>query len=354
MANTDYPVNSPLAVKRWSNELMKEALKKTFALQFMGTSSNSLIQIKTEVNKDAGDRITFGLRQQLSGAGIQGDNTLEGNEEALVTYTQNVTIDQLRHAVRSAGKMSEQRVPFTVRDEARDGLADWWSERIDRWFFNQVTGNTVQADTRYTGMQAVTAPDAGHMVFPGSEAAEASLSATSSNRFSLALIDKAVERGKLAVNALRPIRTDGGDYLVAFLHPYQVTSLRQSLSGSTQWSDIQRAAMQGGQISDNPIFTGALGVYNNVIMHESVRIPLVDGATAGTANVARAVLCGAQAACLAFGRGYGKNTFSWEEELFDYKNQLGVGAGCIGGLVKTRFNSSDFATVTMSSYEVAS
>src|SRR5678815_5718031 len=94
VANTDYPVNSPLAVKRWSSELMKEALKKTFALQFMGTSSNSLIQIKTEVNKDAGDRITFGLRQQLAGAGVSGDNTLEGNEEALVTYSQNVTIDQ--------------------------------------------------------------------------------------------------------------------------------------------------------------------------------------------------------------------------------------------------------------------
>lgn len=332
---------------------MKEALKKTFALQFMGQDSNALIQLKTELNKAAGDRITFGLRQQLGGPGVQGDNTLEGNEEALVTYTQNVTVDQLRHAVRSGGKMSEQRVPFTIRDEARDGLADWWSERIDRWFFNQITGNSVQADVRFTGMQAATAPDSGHAVYPGSEAAEASLSATTSNRFSLALIDKAVEKGKLAVNYLRPIQVGSQQYLVAFLHPYQVTALRQSLSGSTQWSDIQKAAMQGGQITDNPIFTGALGMYNNTILHESVRIP---STLAGDANnqVCRAVLCGAQAATMAFGRGYGKNTFSWKEELFDYENQLGVAAGCIGGLVKTRLNGSDFATVTMSSYEVPS
>src|SRR5262245_30559270 len=106
---------------------MKEALKKTFALQFMGEGSNNIIQIKTELNKDAGDRITFGIKQQLRGAGVQGDNTLEGQEEALETYAQNLTIDQLRHAVRSAGKMSEQRVPFTMRNEARDGLADWWA-----------------------------------------------------------------------------------------------------------------------------------------------------------------------------------------------------------------------------------
>src|SRR5688572_28293462 len=105
---------------------MKEALKRTYAFQFMAEGGNSIIDIKTQLNKAAGDRITFCLRQQLMGDGISGDGTLEGNEESLVTYTQNVTIDALRHAVRSAGKMSEQRVPFSVRSEARDGLADWW------------------------------------------------------------------------------------------------------------------------------------------------------------------------------------------------------------------------------------
>lgn len=353
MSVSDYPVNSPLAVKRWSSELMKEALKRTVALQFMGTSSDSLIQIKTELNKDAGDRITFGLRQQLKGGGVQGDNTLEGNEEALETYSQNVTIDQLRHAVRSGGKMTEQRVPFIIRDEARDGLADWWADRIDYWFLNQISGNTAQADTRYTGMQSTTAPDSGHQVFPGSEAAETSLSNTTTNRFTLSIIDKAVERAKTAVNALRPVTVGNQKYWVAFLHPYQVTSLRTN-TNTGQWLDIQKAAMTGGKVEDNPIFTGALGVYNNVILFEDIRVPLVVGATAGTTDVARAILCGAQAACMAFGRGYGQNTFSWEEELFDYKNQLGVAAGCIGGMVKTRFNGSDFGTVVMSTYEVAS
>lgn len=349
MAGTDFPVNSPLAVKRWSNELMKEALKKTFALQFMGTDSNSLIQIKTELNKGAGDRLTFGLRQQLQGGGVQGDQTLEGNEEALVTYSQNLTIDQLRHAVRSGGKMSEQRVPFTIRDEARDGLADWWSDRIDKWLFNQVTGNTAVTDVRYTGMQATTAPDSGHAVYGTGYTAEASFSGSTVERFSLQIIDKAVEKGKLAVNYLRPVRAGGKEYLVAFLHPTQVTALRVG-TASSQWSDIQKAAMTGGQIDDNPIFTGALGIYNNVIMHESVRVPSV--LTVGGGSVYRAVLLGAQAAVMGFGRGFGKNTFSWKEELFDYENQLGVAAGCIGGLVKTRLNGSDFAAVTMSSYEV--
>jgi N4-gp56 family major capsid protein len=341
---------------------MKEALKKTFALQFMSTKADSLIQIKTELNKGAGDRLTFGLRQQLTGAGVAGDNTLEGNEEALITYVQNLTIDQLRHATRSAGEMSEQRVTFNLRDENRDALSDWWADRIDAWLFNQICGNTAQADTRYTGMQAVTAPDAGHMVLgnigPAVSSgivalAEASLSATTVARFHLGLIDRARERGKVAVNSLRPIMVGNKAHYLAFLHPYQVTSLRQSVA-SSQWSDIQKAALAAQDSSDNPIYTGALGIYNDTIMYESTRVPLVVGATGGTLDVARAVLCGAQAAVMGFGRKYGKNTFSWYEELFDYGNKLGVKAGCIGGLVKTRFNGSDFACVTMSSYEVAS
>lgn len=350
--DTDYQLNSPLAVKRWSSELMKEALKKTFALQFMGEDPNNIIQIKTELNKGAGDRITFGIRQQLTGSGIQGDNTLEGHEEALETYTQNLTIDQLRHAVRSAGKMSEQRVPFSVRNEARDGLSDWWADRIDTWFMNQVTGNTAQADTRYTGMIATVAPDSAHQVFGGAAIAEASLSATTAMRFTLAMIDRAVEKAKTAQNAMRPVSVGNKQLYVAFLHPRQITALRIS-AGSSQWQDIQQAALAASDSDDNPIYTGAAGLYNRTILHESTRVPLVVGATAGTSDVARGVLLGAQAAVMGFGRESGKNTMSWYEELFDYGNKLGVKAGLIGGLTKTRFNGSDFAAITLSSYEPA-
>ena len=51
---------------------------------------------------------------------------------------------------------------------------------------------------------------------------------------------------------------------------------------------------------------------------------------------------------MAFGRGHGENRMDWVEELFDYQNQLGVSAGCIGGLKKTRYNSADFATIVVS------
>ena len=104
MAVTEYGVNAAEAVKLWSRKLMHEALKQTWASKFMGRDSGSLVQVLDDTSKGPGDRIRCILRMQLSGDGIQGDDTLEGNEEALVTHTDNVIIDQLRHAVRSKGR----------------------------------------------------------------------------------------------------------------------------------------------------------------------------------------------------------------------------------------------------------
>jgi N4-gp56 family major capsid protein len=358
MADTNYGVNHPLAVKKWSSELMSEALKKTYVLQFMGKGKDSLVTIKNDLTtSDGGDRIRVGIRSQLRGAGIQGDGTLEGNEEALETFYQDVFIDQLRHAVRSGGKMSEQRVPFSVRDEAREGLADWWADRIDTWFFNQIAGNTGATDARYYGFNATVSPDPDHVSYGNSgvtgtaiDTVEASsISNTTICKMNLTFIETAVEKAKLAKNALRPIKSGGKDYYVMFLHPFQVTSLRTN-TATGQWQDIQKSLIQGGDGESNPVFTGALGVYNGVILHESVRVPV----SKNSSSVYRAILCGAQAASIAFGRGYGKNTFTWKEELFDYENKLGVGAGCQAGMVKTRFDNSDYGTVVCPTWATAS
>lgn len=351
MAATEYGVNHPLAIKKWAPDLMKETLKKAYALRFMSKGKDSLCTIKTDLtDKEGGDRIRVGIRMQLKGAGVKGDNTLEGNEEALETFNQDVYIDQLRHAVRSRGKMSEQRVPFSVRAEGRDGLSDWWSERIDRWFFNQLCGNTAEVDDRYYGFNAPVAPDADHITYHQSgSTAETSISNTTVARFRLKAIDTAVEKAKLAVNTIRPIRVDGKNMFVVFLHTWQVTDLRTD-AGDSQWKDIQLAAMQGGKISGNPLFTDALGVYHNCVLHESTRIP----SAPTNANVKRAVLAGAQSLSIAFGRKFGKNVFSWKEELFDYENQLGIAAGCQAGMNKTRFNGSDFGTVVIPTWANAS
>jgi hypothetical protein len=73
----------------------------------------------------------------------------------------------------------------------------------------------------------------------------------------------------------------------------------------------------------------------------------------GVAAVRRAIFCGAQSAMIAFGRENSPEKFTWVEELFDYKNQLGIAAGSIFGLKKTVFNSKDFSDIVMATYAIA-
>lgn len=362
MAGTSYPVGHPLAINLWAKKLAVESLRQTYFYEFMGKSSSSMIQYRDDLGKDKGDNITFGLRGQLTGAGILGDGTLEGNEEALATYTDNFKIDQLRHAVRSAGKMSEQRVSFEVRDEAKAGLRDWWADRMDTCAFNQLCGFTAQTDVRFTGNNAAIAPDTNHIFRPNSRTTDESL--TTGDEFNLAIIDRMVARANqfnMAAGSgvpMRPMRAQGRNLWVMFIHDYQVYQLRSSASAGT-WIDYQKAAIQGGD-RDNPLFKGGdlIGEYNGVLLHRAPRITNGVNSTTGAAvaNVRRAVMCGAQALMFATGRDSsmeGGDKFSWVEESFDYGNQLGVSAGSIFGMKKTRFNSMDFATFVASTYTPA-
>lgn len=347
MAVTNYPINHPLAVKVWAAKLFHESLKATSFYQFMGDNTNSIIQIKNELSKSAGDLITVGLRMQLVNYGVLGDATLEGNEESLATFSDAITINQLRNAVKNQGRMSDQRVTFSVREEARMGLTDWMANTLDYWVANQLASNTAETDIRRTGLNPTTAFDAAHVQYGGTATTEAGVASQgASAKFTLDLIDKCVTKAKTLTPMIRPIRHNGNDCYAIFLHPYQVRDLRTS-TATGQWLDIQKAAMTGGMVKDNPIFSGALGMYNNTYIYENVRLPTV------VSTVYRAVFCGAQAGMMAFGRGSSAGSMRWDEETFDFGNQFGVAVGLIGGMKKTRFNSQDFGTIVVPTYAVA-
>lgn len=352
MATTSFATGDALAVKLWSKKLAVEALKQTWAYRFIGRDDNSVIQIFDETSKSEGDRIRIPLRRLLVGSGVAGDATLEGNEERMNYYSDDLFINQLRHAVREGGKFTRQLVPFDVRENARAALQDWWADRFDTWFFNQICSNMAQTDVRFTGMQAPIQADTNHIVYPTGTTTAGSLSASST--FTLSLIDTCVERAKTADIPIRPIMIGGEEKYVMFLHHYQVTDLRTNTQ-TGQWLDIQKAAMTGGNVSKNPIYTGALGEYNGTILHASNRVPAaVSGSTASAlANTRAAAFCGAQACALAFGRDNGPERFSWVEDFFDYDNQFGVAAGSIAGLKKMVFNSADFATIQVNTWAAA-
>lgn len=358
MAYTEYPSGHPLSPTIWERELYAEAIQQTYVWSFMGSSNNSLLVRKDDFSTKAGDRLRLGLRAQLTGRGTSGDDTLHGNEESLVTMTDDFVINQLRHAVISKGRMSEQRVMFSMRTEAKEGLADWFATRFDTWFFNQIGGATYQTDSAYTGFNTVPAVDANHILRPNAKTTDESL--TTGDELTLVQIDRIVARLRQGTYAstglmpIRPIKIRGGNYYVLFVHPNQVQSLRSQTSNA-QWADLQRAAIQGG-MTDLPIYSGGdyVGTYNGVIIHQSEKVPMGVNSTTGAAvtNTRRAILCGAQAAMFGIGGDTPDDSkkFKWIEERFDYENQLGVSGYTIAGLKASVFGNARFGTFILPTY----
>ncbi|ASJ58987.1 N4-gp56 family major capsid protein [Sinorhizobium meliloti] len=366
MSTTSYGVNDALAVKLWSKKLAVEVSKATAIAPLIGTSSNSIIQLKDETQKGAGDKVTFGLRTQLIGEGVSEGETLEGNEEALSTFSDAIFINELAHAVRVKNEQTidAQRVPFSLRKEANEGLTDWYADRLSMAFFLQVCGytaptvsfegQTVTLSSKHYLFNSVLAPSTNRIVRAAAAATDEAL--VSANVFTLDLIDKAVERAKLANPKIRPVMVNGEKKYVLYLHPTQVTSLRTNTS-TGQWLDITKAIYQGSR-KDNPIYDGSLGEYNNVILREAEHVmPGVNSTTgAQITTVRRAVLLGAQSAVAAFGMKTAPDKYKTVEELFDYQRELGVSVQSVLGLKKTRFtnNNEDFGCIVISTYAAAS
>lgn len=355
MSTKAYVAGDNEVQKLWSKRVQTEALLNTQIGKFLGEDDKSLGVIETSTSKDAGDRVTTNLRMRLVGAGVTETMPLEGNEEALTTYTDQITINELGHAVRRKKGISDQRIPWDVGQQNNDALIDWWAERLDRWAFNHLCGYTPQTDTRYTGFNATTAPTSGRGLWcSSSHTTDATLD--SSDLFSLAHIDRAREIATTGSSAglprIRPIKAemaDGGygDMYVCFIHPTQTTQLRAS---SSAWTTIQNNLLQGGYVKENPLFTGAIGVYNKTIIHESEFVTPGVSAGAAVSNTRRAVFCGAQALTLAFGKGFSATQAKITEQAFDYDREAGQSLVVLGGMKKSVFNSTDYGTIVLASY----
>lgn len=362
MATKTYAVGDNETVKLWSKRLAREALKKTVVADYFSDSTSSLGTIETSTQKGPGDRVRLTLRMQFTGDGVTENISLEGNEEALVTYTDDVIINELAHAGRANQTISQQRVPFKLAKEVNDGLVDWAAARIDQVAFNHLCGY-LPANSQaggvglYTGFNTVLAESTGRVYRPSGLTTDQLL--TASNVFSLSDINRLKELAETGgTSGLVPIRPiDGlpmGAKYVLFLHTEQATQLRNDTT-TGGWIDLQKAVISGGKQDDNRVFKGGLGVYNEVLLVSSPRVTAGVNSTtsASQSSTRRAVFCGAQALGLAFGQGYSTEEWKVDEETFDYKRIFGQSMRSILGIKKLQFNSSDFATIVYPTYSVS-
>lgn len=319
-APTVIPIN--LVQQAWGKSTWKAALNNIFFDKFTGNDAKSIVQIVDDLKKEAGDKVTVPLLMKLSGDGVTGDDKLEGNEEALEYRDFSVEINQHRNGVLLKGILEEQKTSLKLRTDAKAALQTWLTELIDNMIFKSLTAS----------------PTPGRVIYAGTNTAESTIAAA--DKFTPDLIGKAKRIAQMATAKIQPVRVNGTNHWVMIIDPYQARDLKKD----QLWLDAQKSANIRGE--DNPIFSGALGMWDNVIIHENEQV-IRTATGASSAMVGHALFLGAQAAVMATAQDT-----SWKEKTFDYDNQTGFAVTRMFGIAKSQYkfdstNLMDFATVNI-------
>jgi len=328
MANWTFATGDALTRKAWGKKWWVEGKTMSFFYDngFVGEGMDNFIVEMPDLEKDQGDVIYFGEVMELTGAGVTGDSAMETSEEAPSIYDDAITLDQVRNAVRTDGKLTEQRA------SQKGGLRAWAQVLLDRW----LAANIDQAI--FTALAASPTK----VVYGGDATATTDIEA--GDYMTLDLVSKCVTYAAKANPVIEGKNVSGKGAFVIVMAPDQMYDVR---ARDAAFSQAQREALQRGP--DNLIFKRSMGVHMDCAMHYHSRVALATTWGSGS-NLpgATALFMGIKAGAIAYSAKR-----SWNEKTFDYANQVGFCVGAIYGVTKAVFNSADNAVVAVRTYRTS-
>ena len=362
MANTNFASLTSEQLTIWSRDFWRVARNMSFINQFAGSGPNAMVQKISELTQsEKGARAVITLLADMTGDGVVGDNTLEGNEEALRAYDIVVQLDQLRFANRLAGRLADQKSVVNFREHSRDALAYAMADRIDQLAFLTLAGidyslkNSGAARSVLSSGQNlddlafssdVTAPTTNrHRRVSGNDITGGDVTAiTSSDTLKYKNIVQLKAFAK--DNYIRGIRGAGNEEIYhMFVSPQVMADLKLD---SDFLANVRNAGVRG---PNNELFSGSSSLMvDGVMIHEFRHVFNTANATTGTSanagaagykwgadadvNGSACIFAGAQALAMA---DIGLPEIV--EDTFDYGNQNGISIGKIFGLKKPKYQS---------------
>ena len=365
MALTNFAALTSEQKTVWSRDFWHAARNASFINQFAGSGSNAMVQRITDLTKsEKGARAVLTLLADLSGDGVVGDYTLEGNEEALSSSDITVRIDQMRNANRLAGRLADQKSIVNFREASKDSLAYWMADRMDQIAFLTLSGLAyTKKNNGGARTVAATGQNLSNLEF------SADVSAPTSARTLVAKADGTVGTGNLLATGIlgyknivnlkayakdhymRGVRGKGGDEgFHMFVTPQGMAQLKLD---ADFLANVRNAGNRGPV---NSLFSGSSSVMvDGVMVHEFRHVYDTSGEASdgkfgagGAINGQRALFCGAQALAMA-----DIGDADWVEDTYDYGNQHGISIGKILGFRKPKYTSmvtgdaQDFGVITL-------
>ena len=317
MADQRNQVNIPAALvpKVWAKKVWHEGVKDSYFDKFTAMDGSNVVHQNKDLTNVKGDSVVFGLMMNLNGPGVEGNQKLSGAEDTLNIYDFTVQTKLIRNAV-SRFEADDQKSQFDMLKEIKVALKQWLSDWLDNKLISELS--TVASSSK----EAVYASAAGTLS-----------SITANDKLTTTLISRAKRKAMMHAPKVQPIKVDGMDKYIMLVSPWSAKDLKDD----AKWLAAQQNANVRG--SKNPIFTGALGEYDGVILYEYERVATIPNG-ASSANVCYNLLLGKQAACFAVAR-----PAKHIEQTDDYGNIAGNGIAFYGEVKRTKFNNKDYGSI---------
>lgn len=288
----------------WSRKVYEEAKAKHFWQRFSGPEGSGMpFIIKTELLTEPGDTINISQIAHLAGAGVTGETRLRGTEEKLSLAQVQIVPEWNRHAVSDTAKANKQ-IMHSFREKASMALSWWMATKFD------TSAWTAARITAAAGFEAAAVAQVW-----GNTASSVD-TITAADDFGVAEIRKGaaiLENNNIPKVSVQGMPAGEGYYLL-FINPWQAYTLKSD----SEWiSNMQSAAARG---ATNPLFTGALGEIDGVIVHSTTQCTRTENANSPAVYTARAVMMGQEALC----RGLNEDIV-WSEQIDDYEFEHGIG-----------------------------
>jgi N4-gp56 family major capsid protein len=336
------PARAGLVPKSWSEKFFTEYVRANQFARYMGTGMNSLIQVREDLTRKPGDTVVFATVRRLVGAGVTGNQILEGNEELLNLRSLEVPVGVIRHAV-AASDWDEQKSIVDILDAARDALQVWSLEKMRADILLSLTAVTASGNVQIPYASATAAQrdtwlttNSDRVLFGASRANNTGVMATSlatvdgaADKLTAGMVSLAKRIARTANPRIRPITVRGDqEHYVMFANPYSFRDLQQDpvIVNSRQY-----AAARG---EDNPLFQGGDILWDGVVVREIPELAAITGAGAAGIDVGVNLLCGAQALGVAWAQRTKTTT-----NVRDYSFMRGVGIQEIRGIAKLRYGT---------------
>lgn len=319
MAEQRNQVNIPanLVPKVWAKKVWHEGVKDSYFDKFTATDGSNVVHKNKDLENVKGDSVVFGLMMNLTGSGVEGNRQkLAGAEDTLNIYDFTVNTKLVRNAV-SRYEADDQRTQYDMLKEIKIALKQWLSDWLDDRLISRLSYN----------------PSNGEVLYAGAAGTQSSI--TANDKLTTTIISRAKRKAMMHAPKVQPIKVDGMEKYIMLVHPWAARDLKDD----PKWLAAQQNANLRG--SKNPIFTGALGEYDGVILYEYERVQ-TGNIGASSANVCQNLLLGKQAACFAVSR-----PAKHIEQTDDYGNIAGNGIAFYGAVEKTNFNGKDYGVINV-------